>query len=252
MASGPDAGSGEPEGAPPQDDDKKENPRRQFLKLSLGLGLVLVAAGVASVVLSLFSPTEPEPGPPPASTQTVTETVVTGSAGTSQTSEQTSSSTGSSPFPRVMVANISDLSGGQTVVFNYPLEETPNIIAKLGVKAAGGVGPDGDIVAFSTFCQHLGCVVGFVPTGGSPRCNGAYNATGPVGYCCCHGSVYDFVNGADVLSPPAPRPLPQVTLEYDSSTGDIYAVGMGPPTIFGHNTGSNDVLYDLQGGTLVS
>jgi len=27
---------------------------------------------------------------------------------------------------------------------------------------------------------------------------------------------------------------------------------MSPPTIFGYHTGSNNVLYDLQGGTLVS
>jgi len=62
--------------------------------------------------------------------------------------------------------------------------------------------------------------------------------------------VYDFANGAKVLSGPSPRPQPQVTLEVDSS-GDIYATGMGPPSIFGHNTGSNDVNDDLSGGNLV-
>jgi hypothetical protein len=41
-------------------------------------------------------------------------------------------------------------------------------------------------------------------------------------------------------------------LQFDEATGDIYAVGMGPPTIFGHNTGSSDVSYDLQGGTPVT
>jgi hypothetical protein len=46
--------------------------------------------------------------------------------------------------------------------------------------------------------------------------------------------------------------VPQVLLEYDSTSGNIYAVGMLPPTIFGHNTGSDNVLDDLQGGTLVS
>jgi arsenite oxidase small subunit len=234
-----------------QSEDGDET-RRRFLKLSLVFGLALAIGGIASVARSLFSPSSPEPGPPPPTTQTVTQTVTVGSTGSSTTGEsETSSSTSSSPFPRVMVANITDLSGGKTVVFNYPLEETPNVLAKLGAKAEGGVGPDGDIVAFSTLCQHLGCVVGYVPTGGSPLCNSGYKASGPVGYCCCHGSVYDFANGANVIAPPAPRPLPQVTLEFDSSTGNIYAVGMGPPTIFGHNTGSNDVLDDLQGGTPV-
>ncbi len=50
---------------------------------------------------------------------------------------------------------------------------------------------------------------------------------------------------------PSLRPEPQVILEVDSN-GDIYATGMKPPSIFGHNTGSNDVTADLQGGTVVS
>jgi arsenite oxidase small subunit len=150
-----------------------------------------------------------------------------------------------------MIANISDLVVSTPVSFNYPLEETPNILVKLGVKASGGVGPDGDIVAFSVVCQHLGCITAFLPTGTGPACDNSYKAPGPEGYCCCHGSIYDLVNGAAVIGGPAPRPVPQVMLSIDSS-GDIYAIGMGPPTIFGHDTGSSNVLEDLQGGTLVS
>lgn len=212
--------------------------RRTFLRLALAFGAVLVTVGIASVTRSLVSPSVAPPQP------TVTVTTTAG-----QTSTQSSST---SPFPRIMVANVSDLAGGKTVTFNYPLEETPNLLVKLGEKAQGGVGPDGDIVAFSQICQHLGCIYGFVPAGKSPSCDNTYTASGPVGYCCCHGSVYDLVNGAKVIAGPAPRPEPQVVLEYDSTQGDIYAVGMLPPTIFGHNTGSNNVLYDLQGGTPVS
>ena len=233
---------------------KKVNSRRRFLKLSLAAGLVLAVGGIAAVAQSLFSPPTPEPVSP-SSTQTVTETVTVGSTGASSTTSAStggSSSTGVSPFPRVMVANASALAGGQTVTFNYPLDNTPNLLAKLGQKADGGVGPDGDIVAFSQVCQHLGCIWGYVPTSGSPKCDSSYKAASPVGYCCCHGSVYDLVSAAKVIDGPSPRPQPQVTLEYDSSTGDIYATGMGPPTIFGHDTGSDDVLNDLQGGNVVS
>jgi arsenite oxidase small subunit len=243
--------------SPPTVDDRgngKDNSesRRRFLKLSLAMGLILAVGGIASVARSLFSPASPEPGPPPPATQTVTQTVTVGSAsGPTSTATETSTST-ASPFPRVKVANLSDLLGGQTVTFNYPLENTPNLLAKVGQKADGGVGPDGDIVAFSQVCQHLGCIWGYVPTNGSPKCDSSYKASGPVGYCCCHGSAYDLVTGATVILGPSPRPQPQVTLEFDSSTGDIYATGMGPPTIFGHNTGSNNVLDDLQGGTVVS
>lgn len=149
-------------------------------------------------------------------------------------------------FSRVKVASLSQLSVNTPVTFGYPLANELNILVKLGQKAQGGVGPDGDIVAFSTGCQHLGCDCKYVAPNASPTCNNSYQAPGPVGYCCCHASIFDFINGGTVLSGPSPLPLPQVKLEVDSSK-DIYAVGMGPPTIYGHNTGSNDVSADLQG-----
>jgi arsenite oxidase small subunit len=156
----------------------------------------------------------------------------------------------SSTFPRIMIANISALQVNTPVTFNYPLDNEPNILVKVGHKASGGVGPDGDIVAFSNICQHLGCVYGFQAPGTSPPCNTSFVATGPMGYCCCHGSQYDFLNDAAVVGGPAPRPVPAVILDIDSS-GNIYATGMAPPTVFGHNTGSSDVSADLQGGNLV-
>jgi nitrate reductase gamma subunit len=149
-------------------------------------------------------------------------------------------------FPRVKIVSIKDLGPNAPIRFNYPLVNESNIIVKLGQKAQGGVGPDGDIVAFSTGCQHLGCDARYVPQNAASICDSSYKAPGPVGYCCCHASIFDFLNGGKVLSGPSPLPLPQVKLEVDSS-GDIYAVGMGPPTIYGHNTGSNDVSADLQG-----
>jgi arsenite oxidase small subunit len=210
-----------------------DNNRRTFLRFALAAAVVLVTAGIASVTRSFISPATPPE-----------------ESGTTATSTQTGSN--ASPFPKVLVANISDIVEGKSITFNYPLEETPNLLVKLGVKSQGGVGPEGDIVAFSQICQHLGCIFGYVPEGKSPSCDASYTASSPVGYCCCHGSVFDLVNGAKVVGGPAPRPAPQVVLEFDSTSGNVYAVGMLPPTIFGHNTGSDDVLDDLQGGTLVS
>ncbi len=244
--------------------------RRNLLRASLVMGLVFVIGGVASLAKSLFSPANP---PSPEAVQTTTPTVTkvqtvtvtqqagsqTGSGSTSQSSTQSASSststastsTSSSPFPQVFVASVGDLVVSQPVYFNYPLEETPNILVKLGVQAVGGVGPDGDIVAFSQVCQHLGCIWGFVAPKTSPDCDNTYTSAKPSAYCCCHGSTYDLTSAGKVTGGPAPRPVPQVTLQIDSS-GNIYAVGMGPPTVFGHDTGSNNVLEDLQGGTLVS
>jgi arsenite oxidase small subunit len=242
----------EPNSKPPVEQNVT---RRNLLRVGLTLGLVSMMAGIASVAKSLFLPANPPPSveaqTPPTVTRTVTVTAGNQTSGASTSVETSTESTSSSAFPRVMIANVSNLVVSKPISFNYPLEETPNILVKLGVKATGGVGPDGDIAAYSVVCQHLGCVVAYIPTGSGPGCNSSLKVPGPEGYCCCHGSSYDLVNGAAVLGGPSPRPLPQVILSVDAS-GDIYAVGMTPPTIFGHSTGSSDVLNDLKGGTPVS
>jgi arsenite oxidase small subunit len=196
--------------------------RRNFLKLIMTFSGLLVIGGVAAIAKSITNSAQGMNNP-----------------------------VGTKSFPRVKVAQLADLSINQPVVFAYPLDNEPNILVKLGQKADGGVGPDGDLVAFSGVCQHLGCIYAFQAPGTSPACNASYRAAGPEGYCCCHGSVFDFLHGAKVLSGPSPMPQPQVLLEVDES-GNVYATGMTPPTIFGHNTGSNDISSDLEGGNPVS
>ncbi|MGA3109777.1 MAG: arsenate reductase (azurin) small subunit [Candidatus Bathyarchaeia archaeon] len=204
--------------------DRKKESKRNFLKFAMAFSTLLAVGGIASVLKSITNP-----GP--------------SATGTTRPS-------GSRQFPRVKVAQLTDLTIGQPIAFNYPLDNEPNILVKLGTKADGGVGPDEDIVGFSNICQHLGCIYGFQAPGSTPACNSAYKTDGPVGYCCCHGSVFDLANKANVIAGPSPRPQPQVLLEVDPS-GNIFATGMGPPTIFGHDTGSNDVSGDLQGGNPV-
>jgi arsenite oxidase small subunit len=198
--------------------------RRDFLKLAAAGGGAITILGLASAFKALtFIP-----------------------AATTQLS-----------WSKITVTNLKSLKLLTPVTFNYPLTNTSNLLVKLGVTAKGGVGPDKDIVAFSDICQHLGCFYGFVPPSGSPPCNKSYKASLSEGYCCCHGSQYDFVDGAKVIGGPAPRPVPQVQLEYDASTGNINALSMGPPTIYGHGPpGTTDpalvLKYDLQGGTIIS
>ncbi len=207
-----------------QEDDKDggqqadRESRREFLKIAAAASAVLAIGGIASSMKGVIVPAAPTTNP--------------------------------SSFPRVKVASAGALVVGTPVLFNYPLDNEPNVLVKLGQKATGGVGPEGDIVAFSQVCQHLGCIWGFVPAGASPQVNSSYHANGPVGYCPCHASVFDLTDGAKVVSGPSPRAEPQVLLEVDSN-GDIYATGMGPPAIFGHGTGSSDVTNDLQGGNQV-
>jgi arsenite oxidase small subunit len=152
------------------------------------------------------------------------------------------------PWPRTCVANIKNLKVKEPLFFNYPLETTPNILIKLGYKIENGVGPDGDIIAYSALCQHLGCIVRFLPSGSSES---SFKDKDVI-YCPCHAAYYDVAGAAKVLAGPPLYPLPMVKLEYDPATGDIYAVGMYPPVIFGKGSpGSTDVSRDLIGGKLV-
>ncbi len=160
-------------------------------------------------------------------------------------------------WPRVKIINATSLQTLKPVRFNYPLVNTPNLLVKLGASAENGVGPDRDIVAYSDICQHLGCYFGFQAPDTSPPCNSSLKTSTAEGYCCCHGGEYDFIHGAKVIGGPPPGPVPAVKLEYDSTTGDIYAAGMGPPVIFGHGppgtTDPEQVLKnDLAGGQLVT
>ncbi|MFB6081746.1 MAG: ubiquinol-cytochrome c reductase iron-sulfur subunit [Halanaeroarchaeum sp.] len=61
-------------------------------------------------------------------------------------------------------------------------------------------------VAYSAVCTHLGCTVDWSESDHPQTGN-------PFDICHCHGSEYDPYEGATVLRPPAPRPLPQIGLE---------------------------------------
>ncbi len=203
--------------------------RRDFFKILLAAGAASAAVAAASG-LRYFSFL---PGP----------TTTTGSA------------IAAPSWPKVKITNIASLQPLKPVTFNYPLVGSANILVKLGANAVNGVGPDKDIVAYNTVCQHLGYIVGFYAPGQRPACGGP-TATVPEGYCCAHGGQYDFTNGAKPTGPP-PRPVPPVVLQYDDATGDIYAVGMGPPTIKDHGAdGATDpatvLKYDLAGGEVVT
>lgn len=218
------------------DTDKEEGhdvdeDRRIFLKATVVASAALAVGGMAALAKTIATP-----GVAQANTTTATT------------------------FPRVQVkdiasgllATVSNMVTNTPLSFYYPLDNEPNIIVKLGVAVADGVGPESDIIAFSDTCQHLGCNPGFVAAGASPPCNSSYSAKGPVMYCCCHGSIYDLANQAEVIGGPAKYPVPRVILEVDGS-GNILATGMTGPTIYQHGPeGSDDVSYDLQGGTPVS
>jgi Rieske Fe-S protein len=101
-----------------------------------------------------------------------------------------------------------------------------------------GVGRDGNIVAYSAICQHLGCpfpALKYYPPGTpTPPTNPPeVGANGGVFHCLCHGSAYDPSRAAIVLTPPTVKPQPAIKLEWDPNTDELYAVDVVGPTILG-------------------
>lgn len=118
-------------------------------------------------------------------------------------------------FPRQPVAHLSAVTEGKAITFDYPLKGQTNMLLKLGQKAEGGVGPGSDVVAFSSFCTHMGCPL-----------DGSYDAKlGVIGPCPCHMSSFDPSRAGMMIIGKADEDLPQVALEVDKA-GQIYATGL--------------------------
>ena len=59
-------------------------------------------------------------------------------------------------YPSNRLANIGDLKPNEPLQVAYPDADAPGVLLKLGSKVPGGVGPDGDVVGFTTVCPHKG------------------------------------------------------------------------------------------------
>jgi len=110
------------------------------------------------------------------------------------------------------LANVKDLKTDQPVEITYPDADSPGILIKLGKPVAGGVGPEGDIVAFSILCPHQGFRLHYVAADKSLNCPGHY-------------SRFDCEKGGQEIWGQATENLPQFLLEVDAA-GDIHAVAV--------------------------
>ena len=119
-------------------------------------------------------------------------------------------------YPRRRIGRMSQLKVDQPVSFQYPWKDfnSTNMLVKLGVPAGGGVGPDQDIVAFSTLCTHMGG-----PLAGQYR--GQYKVLGP---CPFHLTTFDLTKHGMVVAGQATESLPQIVLEVKSD--EIWATGV--------------------------
>jgi arsenite oxidase small subunit len=158
--------------------------RRQFLVRSALVGSAgLVVGGVGGVVLARFLPS--------GQTQALTN------------------------YPQMEIGHLSNVQVGKPLAFDYPLQGQSNYLIRLGKAAIDGVGPDEDVVAFSTTCVHMGCPL-------SGRYQTANHVLGP---CPCHLSTFDLSVGGMPVIGAGTENLPQIELHVDQS-GTIFATGV--------------------------
>jgi len=161
-------------------------------------------------------------------------------AGTFFSSETTSTTTGTAPpdspsgrvaqldkYPRVEVGSVDELAEGDVSTFAYPLNGQQNFVARLSESAWGGTGPNDGIVAYSTMCTHMGCIIGSNVDPG--------RAT--AGPCPCHYTSFDLSKGGLTVTGPATTDLPQI--ELDVEDGTIYATGVDG-LMFGYRNNLRD------------
>jgi len=115
-------------------------------------------------------------------------------------------------YPANRLANVADLVVNDLVDIAYPDADSPGVLLKLGQAVEGGVGPDGDIVAFSVLCPHKGWML-------------SYSAEDRTLNCPGHHSRFDAEAGGQQVWGHATHNLPQFVLRVDDK-GDIHAEGV--------------------------
>lgn len=116
-------------------------------------------------------------------------------------------------YPTMDVTKAGALQIGTPVAFNYPDESSPCTLLKTGTRVPGGVGPDGDIVAYSALCTHMGCQVFYDPEASTFKCP-------------CHFSTFDPENAGQMICGQATENLPVIVLEHNAGDDSVRAVAI--------------------------
>ena len=104
-------------------------------------------------------------------------------------------------YPPSKIEGAERVMPGSYLYFNYPKANDPAVLLRT---------TDGQYLAYSRKCAHLGCSVDY---DSSARCL----------RCPCHRGVYDARNGYVMFGPP-PKPLDQIVLQMRDG-GELWAVG---------------------------
>jgi Rieske Fe-S protein len=111
-------------------------------------------------------------------------------------------------YPPKKIEGAERVVPGSFLYFDYPKRDDPAVLVR---------NAEGEYLAFSRKCAHLGCSIEFDAL---RRCLA----------CPCHQGIYDSRTGYVVYGPP-PRPLDQIVLQMRAG-GEVWAVG--------RTAGSND------------
>lgn len=112
-------------------------------------------------------------------------------------------------YPGVRLANLRDLKVNEPKDVTYPDRDAPGVLVKLGRPCPNGVGPDRDIVGFSSLCPHRGYPL-------------RYEASDQTLNCPGHYSRFDCEKAGQQVWGHATQNLPQYRLRVDEA-GDIHA-----------------------------
>lgn len=117
------------------------------------------------------------------------------------------------PYPKKAVGIAGKMPINQAVSFSYPDTSSPCYAVRMGSPVPGGVGPNADIVAYSSLCTHMGCPVN-------------YDAGSKTFKCGCHFSMFDAEMNGQMVCGQATENLPRIKLDYDPKTDSVHASGV--------------------------
>ncbi len=117
------------------------------------------------------------------------------------------------PYPMRAISKAQQLQANTPVTFAYPDDTSPCLLIKMGTPVPGGVGPQRDIVAYSTLCTHMGCPV-------------TYDAEQRLFKCPCHFSIFDPEHVGQMVSGQATENLPSIVLVYNPDDDTVTAVAV--------------------------
>lgn len=126
---------------------------------------------------------------------------------------QAATATATLTYKPKSVTKAGGMASNAPITFQFPDASSPCAAIKMGAPVPGGVGPNKDIVAYSTLCTHMGCPV-------------AYDADKRTFNCACHFSMFDAEKGGQMICGQATENLPRIVLEYNDKTDTVTAVAV--------------------------